>query len=162
MANYKMGNYKSTLFEIEVMHGSIYIDSADVELEKKVQSMYDEIDRVHAELDKSNKRLKALKLSEEERNAKELEEVVKFIDASYNAINTLFNGNEEKLRGINATDKIFQSKSYTGVLQFIEELMPMFERFGVQGRINIEEFEKEMSNKYKPLEIETSGVEVIE
>ncbi|WP_300733622.1 hypothetical protein [Pseudomonas sp.] len=154
MKKYSLKQEASTSFEIEVINGSIYIDTTDIELPVKVERMFNTIDEAQKKMEKEEKVIKALKLDKAEADERLLDVMIDFINSTYESIDHLF--------GKGSTDKIFRVKSITGVFEFLEGLEPLLKEFKVISDKNLEERLIASKGKYKPVEVDTSGIEEIE
>lgn len=131
MKNY----YSSTLHEIEVFNGSIFIDGTDIELDSKLKKMESKIKQAEVMLQRANSN------NEEE----EIQALKTFIYEAIGAIEILF--------GDGSAEKIFPIKSYSAVMMFLEALPEELSKLGVKT----EQFYKERTTpearaKYAPKE----------
>ena len=141
-----------TSFEIECNFGSIYIDTTDIELPLKVENMYDTAKKGQEKYDKRQRELKALKISEDEKDKETIKAQIEYINTTYKAI--------EKLFGEGATDKVFRVKSITALEMFLDDIAPLLEKFNTisQERLN----ERVKASKYEQVKPLDNDIEELE
>lgn len=154
MRKFNLNQEVETSFEIEVLLGSIYIDSSDVELPSKVEKMYNTFDKGIKEIEQKEFLLNKKNLDEKQKNQEKLKIMLEFVDMAYKSINSLF--------GEGATDKIFRVKSIVAIETFLDNLIPIFQELEVlSDDIMAARIEKSKC-KYKPLEVNTSEIEELD
>lgn len=144
MNKYSIKKEAITSFEIECNFGSIYIDTTDIELSMKVNKMYEQAEDGRKNFEREEKKLVALKLSEEEHNERKVDAMLDYVNSTYRAINSLF--------GDGATDKIFRVKSITALEQFLDDVLPLLQEFTDISNHKLNERIEARKGAYAPVE----------
>lgn len=132
-----------TELEIEVANGFIYIDSQDVELNKKIDNLYNTFEKGHKEFLAKDIIINK-EQNEKVRNEKKIDATIDFIDSVYKAINELF--------GKGASQKIFRNKTIAGLETFLEALPPLLEDLKITTENYFDKrTTQEVKEKYAPI-----------
>lgn len=143
-----------TELEIEVNDGFIYIDSADLELPKKIDNLYETFNKGHKELLAKEVLIKK-EQDEKIKQDKMIDATIDFVDSVYKAINELF--------GKGASKKIFRNKTINGIEAFLEALPPHFEELKIKTERYYEDrTSQEVKDKYAPINEQSDEIEEVE
>lgn len=143
-----------TELEIEVNDGFIYIDSADLELPKKIDNLYETFNKGHKELLAKEVLIKK-EQDDKIKQDKMISATIDFVDSVYKAINELF--------GKGASKRIFRSKTIAGIETFLGALPPYLEELKIKTERYYEDrTSQEAKDKYAPRNEVEEEIEEVE